>query len=54
VAAAVGGYAEIRGYGPMVGDARAWPDVRWPVVAFIAGWVLLTLAILAVWVRKLR
>lgn len=53
-AAVVGGWVEIRRYGPVVDGVRQWPQVLPQVIAFIAAWVVLTLAILAAWVRKLR
>jgi uncharacterized iron-regulated membrane protein len=53
-ASAVGGWLEIRRYGPMVDGVRQWPAVPSPVIAFVAIWVAATLAILWVWVRRLR
>ena len=50
----VGGWVEIRSYGPVIEGVRQWPEVLPQVVAFIAAWVATTLAILAVWVHKLR
>lgn len=44
------GLAEARGYGPTVGDGRQFPELAPGVAAVIAGWIALTLAILAAWV----
>jgi uncharacterized iron-regulated membrane protein len=53
-ASAVGGWAEVRRYGSLVDGVRHWPVVPLPVTAFIATWVVATLAILWIWVRRLR
>jgi uncharacterized iron-regulated membrane protein len=53
-ASTVGGWFEVRGYGPMVDGVRHWPAVPLPVTAFIASWVIVTLVILGIWVRRLR
>lgn len=45
-----GGWDEIKGFGPVVNGVQHWPEVPWAVTAFIAGWVVLTLAIIAWWV----
>ncbi|WP_421709357.1 PepSY-associated TM helix domain-containing protein [Algihabitans sp.] len=43
------GLIEARGYGPLVGDGRQFPELAPGVAAVIAGWIALTLAILAAW-----
>lgn len=53
-ASAVGGWIEIRRYGSLVDGVRHWPVVPLPVTAFIALWVVATLAVLWIWVRRLR
>lgn len=53
-ASVVGGWVEIHRYGPIVDGVRQWPQVLPQVIAFIALWVIATLAILGIWVRKLR
>lgn len=50
----VGGWAEIRGYGPLVDGVRQWPSVPAPVIVFIGTWIAVTCAVLAVWVHRLR
>lgn len=54
IASAVGGWVEIRKYGPLVDGVRHWPVVPLPVAAFVATWGAATLVILWIWVRKLR
>ena len=44
------GLADAQGYGPLVGDSRQFPELAPGVAAVIAGWIALTLAILAAWV----
>lgn len=46
-----GGWNEILGYGPVVGGRPAWPEVPTGVAAFIAAWILTTIAALAWWAR---
>ena len=47
------GLIEAQGYGPLVGDSRQLPELAPGVAAVIAGWIALTLAILAAWVLLL-
>lgn len=47
------GVQEIRGYG-RVGGAPGWPEVPVGVWAFILAWVASTLAVLTLWMRRLR
>lgn len=49
-----GGWSEVREYGPVVDGAQQWPAVSPQVVGFVTLWVLSTLAVLGVWVRKLK
>lgn len=44
-----GGLSEARRFGPVVGGQPSFPDVAFPVLAFLAGWVAVTLALLALW-----
>jgi uncharacterized iron-regulated membrane protein len=53
-ASAAGGWTEIRQYGPELDGARQWPLVPLPVIVFIGGWVMVTLGVLAAWVRSIR
>lgn len=53
-ATAAGGWAEISGYA-IDGDAsRVWTMTPASVWVFLAAWLAVTLAVIAVWVRKLR
>jgi uncharacterized iron-regulated membrane protein len=54
VACAVGGWLEIRSYGSPVDGQPILAIVPAAVQAFIAAWLALTLAILALWIHKLR
>lgn len=53
-ASAAGGWIEIRRYGPLIDGVRHWPVVTLPVVTFLVSWVTVTLAIVWIWVRRLR
>lgn len=44
-----GGLAEARRFGPVVGGQPTFPELPFSVVAFLAGWVAVTLALLALW-----
>lgn len=44
-----GGLSEARRFGPVVGGQSSFPDVPLPILAFLAGWVAVTLALLALW-----
>lgn len=48
-----GGWDEIKGYGPVIDGVQHWPAVPWPVIAFIGGWVIVTLLIIGWWVWML-
>ena len=48
-AVVVSGIGEIKGYGPVIDGVRRWPDVPVGVIAFIGGWVVVTVAILGLW-----
>jgi uncharacterized iron-regulated membrane protein len=48
-----GFYQQVLGYGPVVDGTQQWPDLDPGVVAVIAGWTALTLAIIAGWVWML-
>jgi uncharacterized iron-regulated membrane protein len=52
--AAVGGWYEIRSYGPLPDGGPVFPEVTWPVFSFIAAWIVSTVGILTVWMWKLR
>jgi uncharacterized iron-regulated membrane protein len=52
-ASAAGGWREIRNYGALVDGVRLWPEVPGAVIAFLFGWLLLTLATLWFWLRLL-
>jgi uncharacterized iron-regulated membrane protein len=52
IASIHGGWHDIRQFGPSIEGGHAWPQVAPAVVAFIAGWILVTLTILWVWVRN--
>jgi uncharacterized iron-regulated membrane protein len=43
------GWQEFLGYGPIIDGTQVPPPVSSAVIAFIAGWVLATLAVLAMW-----
>jgi uncharacterized iron-regulated membrane protein len=45
-----GGIAELRRFGPVVDQVQQMPDVPVPVVAFLAGWMALTAALLVLWI----
>jgi uncharacterized iron-regulated membrane protein len=51
---AVGGWIEIRSYGPVVDARLRWPEVPAAVAVFIASWVLVTCGVLAVWGAAFR
>jgi uncharacterized iron-regulated membrane protein len=53
VLTAVGGWTEIRSYGPVDESGLRWPQVEIPVVAFLAAWILVTLGTLIAWSSKL-
>ena len=44
------GVAEARGYGPMVEEIQRFPELAPGVAMVIAGWIVLTLAIIAAWI----
>ena len=53
-ACCIGGWLEIREYGDLTEGLRTFPQVPPAVQAFIGSWIVLTIAILAVWIFKLR
>ena len=48
-AAAWGAWRELLQYGPVAAGVQRLPPVPLPTAAFVAGWTLLTLAILCIW-----
>lgn len=48
--AVAGGVAEARRFGPVVDGVQRMPQVQGPVLAFLAAWVALTAALIALWI----
>lgn len=48
-----GGLGDIKAYGPVLAGIQEWPEVPFAVIAFIGAWVLVTLAMIAAWLRLL-
>lgn len=49
-----GGAKEILQFGPLVDGRHSWPDVPMAVASFLAGWSMLTLALMVGWVYLVR
>jgi uncharacterized iron-regulated membrane protein len=52
-ASAVGGWQEIKSYGPLVSAEQRWPEVPVPVLIFLVAWCVLSFWIMRYWCRLL-